>query len=245
MYIDLGIPQSPIYVELVQPAGSMALAIITEKSWRNEFPMTIDLSDICFILYNMSSTWRTLRSLPFIPSEFYTYNPKLAIVLATVVQSLHVISHSRLVSRAGEEEGAQSPSMEPLPPSTDVIQYWYRRKGGRRECGWRWLSTSTDGWQGSMERLLWMKTGMCVCRKRGGSSMLDYVHTYVSVHTLHVRVKMSAVVLHSCTSWVKPCTCVAPKIITDASFLHPSSVWLSTHHKLTQKLLLLSEFALH
>ena len=26
--------------------------------------MTIDLSDICFILYNMSSTWRTLRSLP-------------------------------------------------------------------------------------------------------------------------------------------------------------------------------------
>ena len=43
-------------------------------------------------------------------SSTCTYNPKLA----TVVQSLYVISPSRSVSRAGEQEGVYS--TEPLPP---------------------------------------------------------------------------------------------------------------------------------
>ena len=41
-------------------------------------------------------------------------HPKLVTVLATVVQSLYVVSLSRSVSRAGEQEGVSS--TEPLPP---------------------------------------------------------------------------------------------------------------------------------
>ena len=40
--------------------------------------------------------------------------PKLVTVLTTVVQSLYVVSPSRSVSRAGEQEGVSS--TEPLPP---------------------------------------------------------------------------------------------------------------------------------
>ena len=41
-------------------------------------------------------------------------SPKLVTVLATVVQSLSVVSPSRSVSRAVEQEGVSS--IEPLPP---------------------------------------------------------------------------------------------------------------------------------
>ena len=65
-------------------------------------------------------------------------------MLATVVQSLYVVSPSRSVSRAGEQEGVSS--TEPLPPPLMSSTTGTGEREGE-------VSVDGDGWL-RMERLL-------------------------------------------------------------------------------------------